>query len=76
MDMHASKTLCTLTGLYTSGAFYVQEPMREVSGPYCEGWGSRCIKELNSLARTAPPITKLIRNEEETVRYIICASGA
>jgi hypothetical protein len=23
-----------------------------------------------------PPITKLIRNEEETVRYIICAFGA
>ncbi len=22
-----------------------------------------------------PPITKLIRNQEETVRYVICASG-
>jgi hypothetical protein len=36
----------------------------------------RGIKELNRPARAAPPITKLIRNQEETVRYIICASGA
>ncbi len=35
-----------------------------------------CIKELNRPARAAPPITKLIRNQEETVRYIICTSGA
>jgi hypothetical protein len=34
----------------------------------------RCIKELNRPARAASPITKL-RNQEKTVRYIICASG-
>ncbi len=37
----------------------------------------RCIMELTVITLLAPPpITKLIRNEEETVRYIICASGA
>jgi hypothetical protein len=37
-----------------------------------------CIKELNHPARAAPPppITKLIRNAEETVRYIVCAYSA
>jgi hypothetical protein len=63
-----------------------KKPTREVSGPIL--WGVeeqvkkgtllrplRCIKELNPPAR-ATPITKLIRNEEETVRYIICASDA
>ncbi len=54
----------------------VQEPTREISGPVLLVWGSRCIKELNRPARDATPITKLIRNQEETVRYIICASGA
>ncbi len=32
-------------------------------------------KEPNRPARLLPSITKLIRNEEETVRYINCASG-
>jgi hypothetical protein len=42
----------------------------------CGGWGS--TKELNRLARAAPPppLTKLIRNQKETVRHIICATGA
>jgi hypothetical protein len=42
------------------------------------GWRRKGIKELNHPARAAPPppITKLIRNEEETIRYIICAAGA
>ena len=53
----------------------VQEPTREISGPILLVWGSRCIKEFNRPARDALPITKLIRNQEETVRYIICASG-
>ncbi len=54
MAMHASKTLST--GLYKSEVlrwFYLQKPTWEVSGPYCGGWGSRCIKELNRPARAA-----------------------
>jgi hypothetical protein len=31
---------------------------------------------LFTLLGPLPPITKLIRNQETTVRYIICASGA
>jgi hypothetical protein len=63
-----------------------KSPRGRFQGPYCGGWGSRCIKELNRPvgllrcikklnrpARAAPPITKLIRNQEATVRYIICA---
>ncbi len=46
----------------------VQEPTRAISEPILLVWGSRCIKELNRPARDAPPITKLIRNQEETVR--------
>jgi hypothetical protein len=34
------------------------------------------MKELVRPARAVPPITKLIGNQEATVRYIICASGA
>jgi hypothetical protein len=60
-----------------------KSPRGRFQGPHCGGWGSkcikelnrparllRCIKELNRPARAAPPITKLIRNQEETVRYI------
>jgi hypothetical protein len=46
---------------------------REVSGPILWGVGDQVHKELNRPARAAPPITKLIRNQEETV---IWASGA
>jgi hypothetical protein len=48
---------------------YEQEPTREVSGPILRRVEERCIMEL-------PPITKLMRNQETTVRYIICTSGA
>jgi hypothetical protein len=52
--------------------FYVQEPSREVSGPILWGVG----EQVHKVTRAAPPpITKLIRNQEETVRYILCASG-
>jgi hypothetical protein len=68
--------------------FYVQEPTREVSRPIQWGGGGagayrnlvvllgplRCTKKLNRPARAAPPITKLIRNQEEIVRHSICAS--
>ncbi len=53
--------------------FYAQEPTRAHT---VGGWESRCIKELNCPARAVTPITKLTRNQEETVRYIICTSGA
>ena len=46
----------------------MHKSMREVS---CLGGWSRCIKELVRPARQLPPITKLIRNQETTVRYII-----
>ncbi len=36
----------------------------------------KCIKELIALLGPLPTIIKLIRNQEETVRCIICASGA
>ncbi len=35
----------------------------------------KCIKNLIVLLELLPPITKHIRNQEETVRYIICVSG-
>jgi hypothetical protein len=67
-----------------------KKPIREVSGPILwgveeqvtKGTSSPCsgcsgaLRNLITLLRPLPPITKLIRNEEETVRYIICASGA
>ncbi len=53
-----------------------KSPKGSFKGSNCGGWGSRCIKELNRPAWAAPPITKLFRNQEEIVRYIICASGA
>ncbi len=72
------KTLCT--GLYKSKVhrwFYAQEPTREVSGPITErGGGAGALRNLFTLLRPLPPITKLNRNQETTVRYIICASGA
>ncbi len=54
-------------------SFGAQKTRGRFQGLYCGGWGSRCIKELNRPALAAPPST-LIRNQEETVRYIICAS--
>ncbi len=67
-----------------------KKPTREVSGPIV--WGaeeqvnkgtlspcsgrSDALRNLIILLGPLPSITKLIRNEEETVRYIICASGA
>ncbi len=40
------------------------------------GWRSRCIKDLFALFGPLPLITKLIRNQETIVSYIICASSA
>jgi hypothetical protein len=66
-----------------------KKPTREVSGSIL--WGleeqvnkgtnhparaDQGIKNLITLLRPLPSITKLIRNGEETVRYIICASSA
>jgi hypothetical protein len=57
--------------------FYAQEPTREVSGPILRGVEEQVHKRnLIALLRPLPPITKLIKNQETTVRYIICASGA
>ncbi len=59
------------------GGFMHKRPRGRFQGPYWGGWRSRCITELVRPARVAPPpITKLIRNQETTVRYIICASAA
>ncbi len=78
MDMHASKTLCT--GLYNHrciSGFMQKSPEGGFRAhPYWGGWRSRCIKELVRPAQAAPPIKKLIRNQETTVRYIICACSA
>ncbi len=89
-DMHKSKTLCT--GLYKSQVhswFYAQETTREVSGPILWGVEEQVHKGLNHPAQAAqvhketycparatPPLIKLIRNQEETVKCIICASSA
>jgi hypothetical protein len=40
------------------------------------GGGAGVLRNLITLLGSLPPITKLIRNEEETVRYIKCAYGA
>jgi hypothetical protein len=40
------------------------------------GGGAGALRSFIALLGLLPPITKLIRNQEETVRYIICASGA
>ncbi len=40
------------------------------------GGGAGAYKNLIVLLGPLPPITNIIRNQEETVRYIICASGA
>jgi hypothetical protein len=56
--------------------FMYKSPKGRFKGSNCGGWGSRCIKELNPPAWATPPITKHFRNQEEIVRYIICASGA
>jgi hypothetical protein len=59
-----------------------KKPTREVSGPVLWGMEEQVKKGTKSpcsgRSPLPPPITKLIRNEEETVRYlyIICASGA
>jgi hypothetical protein len=56
-----------------------KSPRGRFQGPYCEKGGEAgALNELNHPARDVPPppVTKLIRNPEETVRYIICASGA
>ncbi len=58
------------------GGFMHKSPRGRFQGPYWGGWRSRCIKELVRLAQAAPPITKLIRNQETTVRYMVCASSA
>jgi hypothetical protein len=71
------------------GSFIHKKPTREVSGPILweveeqvnKGTYSPCLarsgefRNLITLLGPLPPITKLIRNEEETVRYNICASG-
>jgi hypothetical protein len=49
-----------------------KSPRGKFQGPYCRGVGKQVHKET----RAAPPITKLIRNQEETARYIIWACGA
>jgi hypothetical protein len=46
-----------------------QEPTREVLGPILRG----VVEQVHK--GPLPPITKLIRNQETTVRYIICASA-
>jgi hypothetical protein len=49
-----SKTLCT--GLYKSYVhrwFMNKSPRGRFQGPYCGGWRSRCIKELNRPAWAA-----------------------
>ncbi len=51
------------------GRFMHKSPCERFQGPYWGGWRSRCIKELVCPARATPPITKLIRNHETTVRY-------
>ncbi len=35
------------------GGFMYKSPRGRFQGPYCGGWGSRCIKELNRPARAA-----------------------
>jgi hypothetical protein len=40
------------------------------------GGGAGALMNLITLLGLLPPISKLIRNQETTVRYIICASGA
>jgi hypothetical protein len=40
------------------------------------GGGAGAERNLIALLGLLPPITKLLRNQEETVRYITCASGA
>jgi hypothetical protein len=50
-----------------------KKPTREVSGLILGGGGggAGALRNLITLLGPLPPITKLIRNEEETVRYII-----
>ncbi len=53
--MHASKILCT--GLYRNhgcvGGYMHKRPWGRFQSPYCGGWRSRCIRELNRSARAA-----------------------
>jgi hypothetical protein len=37
------------------GGFMYKSPQGRFQGPYCGGWGSRCLKELNRPAWAAPP---------------------
>jgi hypothetical protein len=53
-----------------------KSPRGRFQRPYLGGGGAGTYRNLLALLGPLPPITKFIRNQETTVRYIICASGA
>jgi hypothetical protein len=59
------------------GSGFISQRYRSGSAPKCHGSPTliTALLWLNNITALLPPITKLIRNQEETVRYIKERSG-